>query len=211
MKKITAILAILVAFATTTNAQFKWGLEGGMNLSKMKVSGDGGMFGSDNRTGWFIGPKAQFTIPVVGLGVDGAILYSQKYMKMEYTTTNDLGEQEVYPGRNKSLPYIEIPVNLKYNIGFSSILGMYISTGPQWSWYLGSRNLSFEGVSLGSLERSSFSWNVGLGITALDHLQVGLTYNIALGETGQIKKAADAFETFDMKNNTFQVRLAYLF
>jgi hypothetical protein len=90
-------------------------------------------------------------------------------------------------------------------------LGAYIATGPQFSWYLGSRNLSFEGLSLGTLERSMFSWNVGIGITALDHLQVGIAYNIALGETGQVKNVMDAAKSFDLKNNTFQVRLAYLF
>lgn len=211
MKKFTVLLAFLAAFATTASAQFRWGVEGGMNLSKINVSGDGGMFGSDNRTGWFIGPKAQFTIPAIGLGIDGALLYSQKYMKMDYTETEEDGTSEVYAGKNKSLPYIEIPINLRYNIGFSSILGMYIATGPQFNWYLGSRNLTFDNVSLGSLERSTFSWNVGVGITALNHLQVGIAYNIALGETGNIKNAMDAVESFDLKNNTFQVRLAYLF
>lgn len=211
MKKFTVLLAFLAAFATTASAQFRWGVEGGMNLSKINVSGDGGMFGSDNRTGWFIGPKAQFTIPAIGLGIDGALLYSQKYMKMDYTETEEDGTSEVYTGKNKSLPYIEIPINVRYNIGFSSILGMYIATGPQFNWYLGSRNLTFNNISMGSLERSTFSWNIGVGITALDHLQVGIAYNIALGETGNIKNAMDAVESFDLKNNTFQVRLAYLF
>ena len=210
MKKFAVIIAFFVAFATSASAQFKWGVEAGMNLSKIKVDGDGGMFGSDNRVGWFLGPKAQFVIPGLGLGIDGSLLYSQKYMKMDYTVTK-AGETDVYEGKGKSLPYVEIPINLRYHIGFSSILGAYIATGPQFSWYLGSRNLSFEGVSLGTLERSMFSWNVGIGITALDHLQVGIAYNIALGETGQVKNVMDAAKSFDLKNNTFQVRLAYLF
>ena len=173
-----------------------------MNLSKVSVKGDGNLFDSSNRTGWFVGPKAQFVMPVIGLGLDGAILYSQKYMKLE-------AEGESSP--NKSLPYLEIPINLRYNFGFSSLAGLYIATGPQYNWYLGSRNLTWDGESYGSLERSTFSWNVGAGVILLSHLQLGFTYNIAMGATGQIDNVGEAIKTFDVKNNTWQVRLAYLF
>lgn len=207
MKKISIVFLLLAAFfvANPAKAQFKWGLEGGVNLSKASLSKD--VFDSSNRTGWFVGPKAQFTIPVIGLAVDGAVLYSQKYMKLE---------DEEGIGTSKTMPYLEIPINLKYNIGFSSLVGAYISTGPQYSWYLGGRGLSWGDVNTGnlvkgSLERSNFSWNVGVGINALNHLQLGVTYNIALGKTGQLDGLVDAIEVAEIKNNTWQVRLAYMF
>lgn len=193
-------MCVAFLFAIPANAQFKWGLEGGVNLSKAKISGD--VFDSSNRTGWFIGPKAQFTVPIIPISIDGAILYSQKYLKVE----SDEGSTP-----NKSLPYVEIPINLKYNIGFSSLIGAYISTGPQYSWYLGSRNLKSGTESIGALERSNFSWNVGVGINAIKHLQVGVTYNIALGETGELDGLVNTVEKFDLKNNTWQVRVAYMF
>ena len=196
-------MACLAAWlwATPASAQFKWGLEAGVNMSKIQVSGDGGLFDSSNRTGWFVGPKAQVVMPVIGLGIDASILYSQKYMKLE-------ADGEASP--NKSLPYLEIPINLRYNYGFSSLVGIYLATGPQYNWYMGGRGLDFGDVS-GSLERSTFSWNVGAGVNLLSHLQIGLTYNIAMGETGQIRNVDGVVEAFDMRNNTWQVRLAYLF
>lgn len=207
MKKLNVMLTCLVAFfcATSASAQFNWGLEGGMNLSKVSVKNDEGLFDSSNRTGWFIGPKAQFVMPVIGLGLDGAILYSQKYMKLE--------ETEESGSLNKSLPYLEIPINVRYNFGFSSLLGVYIATGPQYNWYLGSRNLKLNNNNgnIGTLERSTFSWNVGAGFIMLSHLQLGFTYNIALGETGQLDNVTDVVEVFDIKNNSWQIRLAYLF
>ena len=109
------------------------------------------------------------------------------------------------------MPYLEIPINLRYNFGFSSLVGVYLATGPQYNWYLGSRNLTIRGNSFGSLERSTFSWNVGAGVTLLSHLQLGVTYNIAMGETGKLEGVGDVIEEFDVKNNTWQVRLAYLF
>ncbi len=204
MKKIGIVLAFVAAWlwAVPANAQFNWGLEAGVNMSKVSVKGDGGLFDSSNRTGWFVGPKAQVIMPVIGLGLDGAILYSQKYMKLE-------AEGESSP--NKSMPYLEIPINIRYNYGFSSLVGIYVATGPQYDWYLGSRNLTFDGESFGKLERSTFSWNVGVGVNLLSHLQVGLTYNIAMGQTGEIEGVGDALKKCDLKNNTWQVRLAYLF
>ena len=204
MKKIGIVLAFVAAWlwAVPANAQFNWGLEAGVNMSKVSVKGDGGLFDSSNRTGWFVGPKAQVIMPVIGLGLDGAILYSQKYMKLE-------AEGESSP--NKSMPYLEIPINIRYNYGFSSLVGIYVATGPQYDWYLGSRNLTFDGESFGKLERSTFSWNVGVGVNLLSHLQVGVTYNIAMGETGEIEGVGDALKKCDLKNNTWQVRLAYLF
>ena len=204
MKKIGIVLAFVAAWlwAVPANAQFNWGLEAGVNMSKVSVKGDGGLFDSSNRTGWFVGPKAQVIMPVIGLGLDGAILYSQKYMKLE-------AEGESSP--NKSMPYLEIPINIRYNYGFSSLVGIYVATGPQYDWYLGSRNLTFDGESFGKLERSTFSWNVGVGVNLLSHLQVGLTYNIAMGQTGEIEGVGNALKKCDLKNNTWQVRLAYLF
>lgn len=56
MKKLSAVLMCMVAFlwAAPANAQFKWGLEGGVNLSKASIKGDGGLFDASNRTGWFV-------------------------------------------------------------------------------------------------------------------------------------------------------------
>lgn len=204
MKKLKVLFLALAAVCCVlpASAQFKFGVEAGLNASKVSVD----HFDAKNRTGWFVGPKAQFTLPVVGLGVDAALLYSQKYMEMEPET--NLGESGSI---TKNMPYLEIPINLKYNLGFSSLIGIYVATGPQYSWYLGGKTLSWNNLEYGSLETSSFSWNVGLGINALSHLQVGVTYNIALGQTGEVTGIADVAKTAKLKNNTWQVRLAYMF
>lgn len=212
MKKLGAVLMCMVAlsWAAPASAQFRWGLEGGVNLSKASIKGDGGIFDASNRTGWFLGPKVQMTMPVIGLGIDASLLYSQKHMKMDYSDEKG-GENVNGSTPNKSMPYVEIPINIRYNYGFSVLASAYFTTGPQYSWYLGSRNLKCGGESIGSLERSTFSWNVGAGVTLLDHLQVGVTYNIAMGETGKVNSVVEDGKKFDVKNNTWQVRLAYLF
>ena len=76
MKKLSIVMMCLAAFLLTVpaSAQFRWGLEGGVNLSKASVKGDGGLFDASNRTGWFVGPKVQMTMPIIGLGIDASLL-----------------------------------------------------------------------------------------------------------------------------------------
>ncbi len=200
---IALLLGALFFMTVPANAQFKWGVEGGVNLNKACISGNA--FDASNRTGWFIGPKAQFTVPILGLGIDGAILYSQKYLKLSSDDPSKVGSI------SKDMPYIDIPVNVKWNIGFSSLIGAYIATGPQYSWYLGGGNLSDGINNLGTLNTSTFSWNFGVGLNMLSHIQLGVTYNIAIGETGHLNGIKDVYDATDIKNNMWQVRLAYMF
>lgn len=95
----------------------KWGVKGGVNLTK--IDWDGGYKGNkDNSAGFFIGPMAEITIPIVGLGVDGALLFSQR------------GKGDV-----KQIG-AEVPINLKYTIGLGSLLGVYFAAGPDFSLIL---------------------------------------------------------------------------
>lgn len=204
MKKLKVLFVAIMASccALPASAQFKFGVEGGLNASKVSVD----HFNAKNRTGWFIGPKVQFSVPVVGLAIDGALLYSQKYLQVD--SQNELGETATI---KQDMPCLDLPINFKYNIGFSSLIGVYVSTGPQYSWNLGKKSLYSDDEQYGSLEASSFSWNVGVGVNALKVLQVGVTYNIALGKTGEVENLYDAATTAKLKNNTWQVRLACMF
>ena len=69
MKKIFSAFVIAVCcmfMAMPAQAQLlKWGVKGGVNMTK--IDWDGGYKGNkDNSTGFFIGPMAEFTIPIVG-------------------------------------------------------------------------------------------------------------------------------------------------
>ncbi len=73
----------------------KWGVKGGVNMTK--IDWDGGYKGNkDNSTGFFIGPMAEFTIPIVGLGVDGALLFSQRGKDEVKQTGGNLVKSEIY-------------------------------------------------------------------------------------------------------------------
>ena len=184
-------MACLV-LAIPAQAQIKFGVKGGLNISKMYISKD--VMKSDNRSGFFIGPTAEFTLPLLGLGVDVSALYNQYGAKAE--------------GETATRKTIEIPVNLNWTIGFSSIIGGYLAVGPQFGFNVGDR--WFDNVC--EFKKNTTSFNVGAGLKLLGHLQVGANYNFALKDNGKIHSGdPDDLTTIGFKQNTWQVSVAYLF
>ena len=136
------------------------------------------------------------------VGVDASLLYNNKGMSFKDATSG----QEY----NQTLQYFDIPINLKYTLGLGSIAGVFVTTGPQFSFNIGSKKLNNADYDLKS---SEFSWNVGLGAKLLGHLQIAYNYNIAIGKTAEVN-VTDAFGGVTknkLKNNTHQISLAYMF
>ena len=73
MKKIfgALLIAVCIGMAMPAQAQIHFGVKGGLNLSKASFSNVKENFKKDNFTGFFIGPMAEFNIPIVGLGEIG--------------------------------------------------------------------------------------------------------------------------------------------
>ena len=88
MKKILSLVFMVAAmmYATSANAQIKFGLKGGLNVTSMSFSED--VFDASNKTGFFVGPMVKVTVPIVGLSFDAAALYDQKEADVKYVGTN---------------------------------------------------------------------------------------------------------------------------
>ena len=211
MKKILSLVFLVAAmmFATSANAQVKFGLKGGLNVTSMSFSED--VFDASNKTGFFVGPMVKVTVPIVGLSFDAAALYDQKEADVKYTGTDgELGKTTV---RQKS---INIPVNVRYGFGLSSLANAFLFAGPQWGINVGDKNFKWNETSSYSLKKSNFSVNVGAGVTLLSHLQISANYNIACGKSADasLVKAAEALTNAGKdksRNNYWQIALGYWF
>ncbi|MDE6820844.1 porin family protein [Bacteroides acidifaciens] len=192
MKKIfgALMIAVCIGMAMPAQAQIHFGVKGGLNLSKASLSDIPGNFKKDNFTGFFIGPMAEFNIPIVGLGVDASLLFAQRGVKV-----TPEGADEYTVKQNG----LDIPVNLKYNIGLGSLLGLYIAAGPDFYF-------DFEKKSGIDKKKAEVGINVGAGVKLLNHLQVGANYNIPLGDTAKIEGTDGSYKT-----KTWQVSVAYIF
>ena len=187
MKKIfsVCIMAVVLMMAMPAQAQLiKFGVKGGLNFSELDLSAKSIGEIKDNSTGFFIGPMAEVTLPILGLGIDGAVMYSQR-------GKNDVKKQGV-----------EIPVNLKYTIGLGSILGIYIAAGPDFFYNF--KDMDFENLKA---KKSMVSLNLGAGVKLLKKLQAGVVYQIPLGDSFDMKYLGETIG----KTKTWQVSLAYIF
>ena len=203
MKKFLSfvIIAAAMIFATGANAQVKFGLKGGLDVINMSLNSD--VLKSSNKAGFFIGPMVKVTVPVVGLSFDAAALYDQKEAKV---SVNDVETTM----RQKS---INIPVNIRYGWGLSSLANVFVFAGPQWGINVGDKDFKWNDNSSYSLKKSNFSVNVGLGVTLMSHLQVSANYNIACGKTADVtwKSATGDVLAANSKNNSWQIALGYWF
>lgn len=193
-----AVLLTALCFWTAQPArsQIKLGVKGGLNVTSLSFSSD--VYQSDNRTGFFIGPMAEFTVPLIGIGLDVAALYNQ-------TRSQIANGHSISSDNIKS---IEVPVNLKWSFGAGRLLGAYIAVGPQFGWNIGNSTFGQLIDDHLRLKGRYTTFNAGAGIHLLRHLQAGINYNFSLNKTGQLQTGN---EEFKVKRNNWQVSLAYLF
>ncbi len=207
MKKLFTLIVLVAAtyFAVPANAQLKFGIKGGLNITDMSLSND--VFETSNRTGFFIGPTIKFTLPIVGLGIDASALYDQREGEV-----NVEGDNHNIVSTKLKQKSINIPINLRYDIGLGSLAAVYLAAGPQFGFNVGDKNQSlYKDVAEWRLNTSNFSINVGAGVMLLSHLQIGANYNIVCGKTGEITILDGAESVLRGRSNTWQISAAYYF
>lgn len=211
MKKFFGILLTLTLFAVTpVAAQFNWGIKAGVNSAERPSNLGELKSAAKGEAGWFVGPMAKVTLPIVGLGVEANLLYSQ--------TNTEVGGETI---KSKC---VDLPVYLRYELSLPAVnkfLEPFIAAGPQWSWNIGDKTYSIadmidggqQALSQYTLRSSNLSLNLGLGAVVLDHVQLHVNYNIALGSTSEYSEPTQAALNFATKSktNTWQFSLAYIF
>lgn len=184
-RQVALVLCFFVALGA--GAQARFGVKGGLDLTEMRFSHD--VFNAENRTGWFIGPTLQFTLPIVGIGMDISALYNQRTTQIDDLYV-DAGNGELVKAKDLKTRQIVVPLNARYTIGLSSVFNVFAFAGPQLAFRLGDedRPLSSndgEDALVWRMKESNFSVNLGAGIT-LDHLQVSVNYNVGVGKAGEV-------------------------
>lgn len=183
MKKIVGFLmvALLALMALPANAQLKFGIKGGVNISSVHFNSD--VLKADNVTGFQVGPMIETTLPLVGVGIDAAVLYSQKGLE-----TTSVGGVKT----SMKTDYIDVPVNLKWKFGLP-IVKAYLAAGPYIGFRVGGDKFwDIPGSVADQVKAKNFSagLNFGAGVELISHLQVGFNYglgltdNYALGSKG---------------------------
>ena len=212
MKKVLSfiVLAVSLFFANPVQAQIKLGVKGGLNVSNLKLDDD--MWTADNKVGFFIGPMVKVTVPVTGLSFDVAALYDQKEAKVKVADDVVGG---TYNSTTVTQKFIDIPVNVRYGFGLSSLANIFLFAGPQWGINVGNKNFKWDESSSYSLKKANFSVNVGAGVTFFSHLQASVNYNIECNKSGKMDTGSVDSNGNPVvvkgRNNTWQLALGYWF
>ena len=210
MKKALVVCSLALLSFIPASAQFSWGLRGGLNLVNNDITkfSEDAAKSKDSYTGFFFGPMAELQIPIIGIGVDVAALYSQKGVELPDTSTM----------KNQSL---SIPLSLKYSLGLGNFAAVYVAAGPQLDFRIGDLNREFadgDEVKDFALEKSIWSINVGAGVKLINHIQAGINYNIPVSKEGAVKVidsptpgAVIDNKPVDIKASTLQFSLTWTF
>lgn len=205
MKKVITLVVLAVAMTLTAQAQgIKFGVKGGLNITKMLFSKD--IVSTDNKTGFFVGPTLKVSLPM-GFGVDIAALYDERSADVTgVSSSTGASSNSMAATETIKQKTLQIPVNLRYNIGLSSMAGIYLAAGPQFGFPVADKVFETK-VGEYRLKDANLSINFGAGLTLMGHLEVGFTYNLAAGKSGEFKNWDDV----DTHNNAWQISAAYFF
>lgn len=193
---VTMFVSMLFVSAAT-KAQIKFGVKGGVNISSVKLNKD--IVSSDNITGFHVGPMIEAMIPAMGLGLDAAVLYSQKGI--------DLNDDN---WESMTTDYIDVPVNLKWKFGLPVLKG-YLAAGPYVGFRVGGDKLwEMPGSIKNQVKAKSFGAgiNLGAGVEIISHLQVGFNYGIGITDNYEVYRQG---ESTNAKTRTWSISAAILF
>lgn len=198
LKKVIFIFAALMLLSLPTQAQFRFGVKGGVNISK--VSTDGGTnFSEDNITGFQVGPSIEWLF-IKNLGIDAAAVYSQKGIKVNNGSVI----------ADSKSGYLDIPVNLKLVAGLTENIKPYVAAGPYISFKVsGDDTVGQNSESISNQwDAQSFGAgvNIGAGVELFKFLQVGANYGVSLTDD---YKASNG--SYTAKDRTWSITAAVYF
>lgn len=194
-----AVIAAIVALCSVmpASAQFKIGPRLGMNVNSLHF--DKSTFDSDNRAGFTGGLMAEFTVPLIGVGLDASVMYVRRDAKWAEANNVSTSHRD----------YIAIPVNLKYKLNIPAINHLvrpFVTTGPEFS-FLTSRKRITEAVYN---KKSDFAWNFGIGVEFISHLQIAASYGLGINKAVELTGLGTSTD-IDAKNRYWTLTAAWLF
>ncbi|MDR1198205.1 MAG: PorT family protein [Prevotellaceae bacterium] len=221
MKKILLIMMVAMLCAATANAQIKFGVKAGLNLSSLsdiKVEGSGAslsLLESDGMVaGFHVGGFVNFSFGQY-IGLQPELLFSMQGGKQK------LNQQiyDVSAVSDLTLDYINIPilVDIKPFANFSVLVGpqigfnIYKSVTSDGETISGSdfdKSLEEE-FGKNPFKSLDFAAVIALQYTFIEHLTVGARYNIGLTNAFSISESGASAKGW--KNNVLQLSVGWTF
>lgn len=202
-KLFLSCLVLFLMIGATASAQLRFGLRGEVGLNKPSFSEEA--IKVENLNAFRIGPTAEFSIPLVGLAIEGSLLYENSKINVF---------DEASSKQKITNHYLDIPVNLKYKMGFILPVKAYLAAGPYGRFHLAGDDVKI-GDFTKDIKAKNFEMGINLGVGAevFSRLAVGINYGFILTDNygtdnPQLK---DALNAFNGKKGTWSLTASVYF
>lgn len=209
-KKILLVAIMIFSTAVIANAQFRWGIKAGMNVNKIhfnnQITED--FINKGNSTGWTAGLMTEFTVPLIGVGMDVSLMYARMNNAADDEITTVDNNTEVSEGKLYGRNFLELPINIKYKLtlpAVSNLVKPMIFTGPNFAFKL-DKNVLKEMKT----KTCQVAWQIGLGVELINHVQIAGSYSFGINNIADKTMGVDAVD-IKAKNNYWTITAAYLF
>ena len=173
------VMAFMVAIpASAQGVQF--GVKGGVNFTKMSLDNDA--VDTKSGVGFYAGPTLKIDF-LPFLGIQGALMYEQTNSKVTNSGVEETIKRQA----------IVLPIDLRVNLKLNEASGLYVATGPQFDFNIGS-DFEFNHKNLKEtfdFNTAMLGWNIGVGVMLSKKFEIGAVYNIGISKTGEIESEYD--------------------
>lgn len=200
------VMAVIMGVQTSEAAgPLKFGVKGGVTVNDFKFNES--VFNSENRCGYTFGLMTKFTVPVINIGFDASVMFTNRSVKVD----GFVDENDVYiEGYKLSSNYIEIPINFRWDIGLPVIgkfVTPFLTTGPDFSFLLSDENVA----NAWERKKFDFAWNFGFGLMFVNKIQLHASYGLGLNNATSADSALYGSNLGDGKNRFWTITAAYIF
>ena len=219
MKKIVTILLLAVAViaAPMAQAELRFGVKLGANVSKASANIEEFKFDGSALTNFTGGITAEW-IMIAGFGFDVSALYTAK--GSSYTIGDDFGgflDNLAGTTLKNKVHYIEVPVNLKYKLqipAIKKVFAPYVYLGPSFAFKVGeSVEIGDKSLNSNEVENSSvdYAFNLGLGFEVIEHINLSVQYGWGLNSSSDFKFLDKIVDEASVKSGAWTVTVGWMF
>ena len=220
MKKIVLVL-FGVLFLTVANAQIRWGVKAGGNLSKITDKLDGDKIdGAKARLGFHLGGMMEYSFNP-SFALQPELLFSVNGGKTEFEGILDIpgmGDVDFKGDEISTIYQIQIPVNLKYVMGTDD-MKFFVTAGPYFGIGLSAKGklkglanykdltsigIEQTGVNLCDNRVKRFDFGIGARIgIEIKKIMIGAGYQFGITNLSDIDKTSSRLGTFQLSVGYF--------
>ncbi|MDR0393560.1 MAG: PorT family protein [Tannerella sp.] len=196
LRKVLVVIAVAILTVGSAQAQFKFGVRAGFNLTNLSF---------DQESGSLIRSDTKFK-PGFQIGAVGDYSFGESFAIQPALVFATQGCAIKDSGETENLYYLQLPINAQYKLDLGK-MKLLLQAGPYLGYGLGGK-YEGEDITMGGGDDADYkALDFGVGVGAglqFGNIQAALGYNIGIIDI-------DPSEYYSAKNSGLALTLTYLF